>query len=919
MGDSLMLRLTLAQMRRSLGRLTAAGIAIAIGTAFVAATLLAGAVITRTSHDAVAASYADADLVVAHPDGLPAATVAAIREQDGVAAADGRLSLHVELSNGGRRSVQELTAVASDPRLDAQEVVGGRTPQRTGEVALPAPLAERLDVDLGDLVAAHAGARVVPDATVGTADSGAGDPGGGLDAGDAPGAGDAAGAGEAGDPATGPTPTWVERPEELTVVGVVDDPFGAFAGSGGAAVLTAADLARWAASESSDAEVTYRSAVLVLADDTSPAAVRAALADVAPPGSTVRTKTEQAEVMTAELTGGTDIFTTIVLGFAAVALLVAALVISNTFQVLIAQRTRTLALLRCIGADRRRLRRSVLLEAGILGVTASTAGLLLGVGIGQGALWALSRMELEVPLPTGVTLTPAVVVVPLLVGTLVTVVASLAPARAATRVPPLAALRPADAPAVTRRRDLPRLVLAAVLTLGGLALLTVAVVVGAAVPVLALGVGILGGALSFVGVVIGSVFWLPRVVSLCGRVIGRGGTSARLAAANTVRNPRRTAATSTALLIGVTLVTMMSTGAASARVTLVNELDAQFPVDVQIGGGSTAGTDGEPLVTPALVRTVEAVDGVALVTPLTQASVTMTAADGSTTSVVAFALGAADATALLRTPAMVEGLTDSTVVLSQDTAVDLGIRAGDDVTVSASGVTTSTDGASTDGAPSTDEPTGPGAAVVLTAVVTSIPGGAVVTPATLDALRVADAEVQAWVRLADDADPAQAVPAIQDALLDTPVQVTGAAVERAMFEDVIDTLLAVVVGLLAVAVVLALVGVANTLSLSVLERRRESATLRVIGLSRRQLRATLAIEGMLIAGVGAALGVVLGVLYGWAGAATVLGVVGAVTLQVPWTHIAVVLVVALVAGLLASVLPGRSAARTSPVAALAVD
>jgi putative ABC transport system permease protein len=175
------------------------------------------------------------------------------------------------------------------------------------------------------------------------------------------------------------------------------------------------------------------------------------------------------------------------------------------------------------------------------------------------------------------------------------------------------------------------------------------------------------------------------------------------------------------------------------------------------------------------------------------------------------------------------------------------------------------------------------------------------------------------VRLGPDADPAAVVPAIQDALADTPVQVVGAAVERAMYESVIDTLLAVVVGLLAVAVLIALIGVANTLSLSVIERRRESATLRVIGLSRRRLRATLAIEGVLIAGVGGALGIVLGVLYGWAGAATVLGVVGDVRLDVPWGDLAIVLAVSVTAGLLASVLPGRAAARTSPVAALAVD
>ncbi|GAA2726194.1 ABC transporter permease [Cellulomonas aerilata] len=880
-----MLRLTLAQMRRSLGRLTAAGVAIAIGTAFVAATLIAGAVITRTSLDAVSASYADADLVVTTPgEDLTEPDLAALRRVDGVRAVDGRSGLWVELTAGSRRVVTATTAVASDPRLEAQAVLDGAFPAAPGEVALPGPVAERLGVGLGDEVTAQRGAWV---------------------------------------PADAPDAEWVERPEPLTVVGLTDDPAGAFAQSGGAAVLSADDARRWTAQDAVDGEPSYDDALLVLADGTDPAGTLPAVASAvssAVPGAEVRTKDDQARAMTAELTDGTDVFTMIVLGFAAVALLVAALVISNTFQVMIAQRTRTLALLRCVGADRRQLRRSVLLEAGLLGVASSTVGVVLGVVVAQVALWALGGLALDVPLPSAVTVTPAVVLVPLLVGTLVTVLASLAPARAATRVAPLAALRPADAPAVTHRGSRPRLVLAVLLTLVGSALLALGVVAGRVVdPVAALGLGVLGGALSFVGVLVGTVFWVPRVVGSCGRLVGRSGTSARLAAANTVRNPRRTAATSTALLIGVTLVTMMSTGAASARVTLAGQLDEEFPVDVQI----TAGGGALDLVTPTLVRAVEGVDGVEQVVTVPSVPLVVGAGApahgdvGTTLSTTAWVLEPSVATGLVRTPSVVDGLADGTVVVGETLAQDLGVVSGDSLTLSVQGA---------DGSP-TGEPT------ARTVVVTAL-SGLVLTPSTAAALPLeaagasADGSAvdpaggtldEAWVRLSPDADPAVVVPAVQDELSEIAVQVVGAAVERAMYEGIIDTLLAVVVGLLAVAVVIALIGVANTLSLSVIERRRESATLRVIGLSRRRLRASLAIEGVLIAGVGGALGVLLGVLYGWAGAATVLGVVGDVHLDVPWVDLAAVLAVSLAAGLLASVLPGRSAARTSPVAALAVD
>ncbi|WP_242511627.1 ABC transporter permease [Pengzhenrongella frigida] len=878
-------------MRRSLGRLTAAGLAIVIGTAFVAATLIAGGVITRTSYDAVSASYADADLVATSEGGLTAADLATLRDTPGVEALDGRRSLRVELVSGPQRAVPEVAAVASDPRLEAQELVSGAFPTAVGEVAVPGPMAERLGVGVGDPLTAS---RQVwtPDA--------------------------------AQDPATGTDPeepagTWTNVPEELTVVGLLSDPAGAFAESGGAVLVVADDADRWAAQDATGSVVgssgdvataTFTRAVIALTDGADVGQVTAALEATAPEGTTIRTKDDEAAAKVSELTNGSDILTTIVLGFAAIALLVAALVISNTFQVLIAQRTRALALLRCVGADKRQLRRSVLQEAGLLGLASSALGLALGVGLAQVTLSVLGRMNSGVPLPPTVSITSAVVLAPLVVGTLVTVMAALAPARAATKVAPLAALRPADAPTLAHRRSLPRLVLAVLLTVVGAALLGLAVVVGQSSDAfLALGIGVLGGILSFVGVLVGAVFWVPRVVGAAGRLLATRSMAAKLAAANTVRNPRRTAATSAALLIGVTLVAMMSTGAASTRTTLDGALDDQFPVDVAISRDAPAvaadGTTSDP-VTPALVATVADVPGVIETVALRDLFVQLEFG-GATEWTDAFAIDPAAAGAVLRAPSMMAGLDDSTAVLSSGIAERLGISAGDRVTltpelVGPDGVTAAT-----------------GEPVELTAVLTDLPGGVAFTPGALARTGADLPTNQVWARLADSNDASTVVPAIEDALSETAVQIAGAAVERAMFQRIIDTLLAVVVGLLGVAVVIALIGVANTLSLSVLERRRESATLRAIGLSRRQLRAMLAIEGMLIAGVGAVIGAVLGTLYGWAGVATLVGSMGEVRLDVPWGQLGLVVLVALVAGLLASVIPGRAAARTSPVAALAVD
>jgi len=177
-----------------------------------------------------------------------------------------------------------------------------------------------------------------------------------------------------------------------------------------------------------------------------------------------------------------------------------------------------------------------------------------------------------------------------------------------------------------------------------------------------------------------------------------------------------------------------------------------------------------------------------------------------------------------------------------------------------------------------------------------------------------------WVKL-DDSVSADSVQAIQKevaaALGVQERTVSGAAIERVTFNSIIDVLLLVVTGLLGVAVVIALIGVANTLSLSVLERTRENSLLRALGLTKGQLRGMLAIEAVLVAGVAAVLGAGIGIVYGWLGAQAALGGVADVVPAVPWLQLATVFGVAVVAGLLASVIPAHRAARLSPVEGLA--
>ncbi|GAA4625453.1 ABC transporter permease [Cellulomonas oligotrophica] len=847
-----MLRLTLAQMRRSLGRLTAAAVAIVLGTAFVAATLIAGDVMTRTTYDAVTATYGDADLVVRQDSPLTQEQLDGMRAADGVVAVDPMVVGWVQLALGGRSTTERLLVVPSEPRLASLQVVEGTVPAGPDEVALPASTLERLDAALGDTI------RV--DWTVWSDD----------------------------------------EPEaqvaQVRVVGLVDDPAQAWARFGGAGLAPEASVLAWSGWSTLEEAYTTEAVVAVAPGAVEPA--RAALVAPAAPDAQVVTRDEAAAASVESLADGTNVMVSVVLAFASIALLVAALVISNTFQVLVAQRTRTLALLRCVGARRAQLRASVLLEAGLLGLAASGLGVLVGIGLTAGALVVLARVDVGVPLPTTVSVTAVAVLVPLAVGTLVTVLAALVPARAATRVAPVAALRPADAPAVGARSGRVRLVFSLLLSVGGAAGMLAAVALarlGAVDAMAPLGLGILGGAASFVGVVLGAVFWVPKVVAGVGRLVQGSSPSARIAAANTVRNPRRTAATSTALLIGVTLVVMMSTGAASARSSLAQDLDQRYPVDVLLEGLDPV-SGGTEAIDPAVLRAVAAVDGVRDLVPVRQASVTAESTDGSTWDGVVFAIDPQDARRVVGNEPVLDALSADVLVLPDDAEIS------GDVTVS--------------GRDQEWELTGAGTTLGTVRAPTSVGW---VGESAMDRLAPDATETLAFVALEAGAKAGEVQQSVQDAIGDATVSVVSPAAERAVYEQVINTMLAVVVGLLGVAVLIALVGVANTLSLSVLERRRESATLRAIGLSRRGLRWMLAVEGMLIAGVGALLGTALGLFYGWAGAATVFGTISDLTLAVPWLDLALVMVVALAAGLVASVLPGRSAARTPPVAALAVD
>jgi putative ABC transport system permease protein len=867
------LQVALAQVRVHARRFVAVGLAVVLGVAFLAATLMVDATTKASLGRSVGASYARADLVVGGAGGewVPADVaddlVGDLADVPGVDAVYALERAYTQLLTGSETSMAVLTSTAPE-QLETAVVTAGTYPSASDEVALDQDAAARLGVSPGDTVALDVGDDVLPEAA--RSDTGA----------------------------------------ALTVTGLLE-PSADPTLSGSVQVLASPSLVR---------QVTGTGAVvpnLQLAltanpgsggeRDTVASEVATVLASVTPADGAVallvRTAEEQTVADVAQLSGGADVLTGVLLAFAAVAVIVAGLVISNTFSVLVAQRTRELALLRCIGADRRQVRSSVLVEALIVGCVSATLGVLLAVGV-MAALVALARRTdfgsfavLSVPVTA--------VVAGILVGVTMTLVAALVPARAATRVAPLAALRPVDPVAVGTRSGRVRLVVG-LSTLGiGSGLLAIGASAASIRPALT------GGAVSFLGVILLAPFFVPASVAAVGRLARPLGVPGSLASMNAVRNPGRTTASTAALMVGVTLVTMMMVGAQTARTSFDSELDENFAVDLEVTGpGSAAGAGPAPTTVDG--PTLLGVDGVRTAVELTPIMLTGTDDGG----MLVYAADPAEIAQVLRAEGAV--LTDGMVLAPQTWQQS-------EVTLEGA------DGPSTLPVTATDAvffkpliTTGTAEALGGTPVdaLDRLVGDPAVTEELAGQTLASYVGPTYWLQLDDGLD-ADAVVDVQSRIVDATgveeYRVAGASIERVAYNQIIDIMLLIVTALLAVAVLIALIGVANTLSLSVLERRRENSLLRALGLTRGQLRGMLAVEAVLIAGVAALLGSGLGILYGWLGAQSALGGITSVTPSVPVGQIAAVLAVAVAAGLLASVLPARRAARLSPVAGLASD
>ena len=584
-------------------------------------------------------------------------------------------------------------------------------------------------------------------------------------------------------------------------------------------------------------------------------------------------------------------FNTFLLIFALIALFVGSFLIFNTFSIIVAQRLRELALLRAVGASRAQVTGSVLGESAVIGVVASAAGLVAGIGLAAGLKAGLSALGIDIP-ATGLVVSARTIVVSLVVGTLITVASAVLPARRAARIAPVAAMQ--DVATEDHVRSTARVVAGSVVTASGVAVLLTGLFANVGARVAFVGVG---AAATFLGVAALG----PLVARSLSRVLGAPfawrRTTGELARQNAMRNPARTSATAAALMVGVALVSLMTVVASSTKASVNAIIDSAVKADFIISSGvAPGGTSG---FSPTLVQTLERLPQVS-------------AATGIRSGVVQIA--GATRTVLATDPTHVGDLFDIGVVRGRVAAMTTG------------GIAVSTQVAAdrhlTLGSPvAVTFPTTGRHVFTVQAVYTAreLAGDYVLSLGAAEANFPQQLDFQVYVKLAPGVSAGAGRHAVESVLAAYP---TAKLLDQAQYKEQqasqINQLLNLVYGLLALAVIIALIGIANTLALSIYERTRELGLLRAVGMTRGQLRSTVRSESVIISLLGAVEGLVVGVLFGWALVAA-LGAQGITLLVVPVVQLLVVAALAGLAGVVAAVAPGRRAARLDVLRAVTTE
>ncbi|MEP6758119.1 MAG: FtsX-like permease family protein [Actinomycetota bacterium] len=619
----------------------------------------------------------------------------------------------------------------------------------------------------------------------------------------------------------------------------------------------------------------------------SPDQLATQIAAVLPSGYQAITAASAAAEQQDQVGQGLGFLRTFFLVFGFVALFVGAFIIFNTFNIVVSQRSRELALFRALGARRRQVMTSVLIESAIVGLVASIGGVLLGMLLAKALEALLSGIGLKLP-PTSLVVASRTIVVSLLLGTGITIAAAIPPARRAARVAPLEALRDSRAPSASIRR---RVIVGSVITAGGFAAIGAALFGNVSNAGIVVG---LGAALTFLGVAMLSPLFARPVAAVIGRPF-RGHIAGRLGGENANRNPRRTASTAAALMIGLGLVAFVAVFAASLKASAAATLDQVLGADFTLSSNQFA-----PF-SPQLAKDLAGKSEFSTVSVLRQAEAHAGASDTFVTGIDPATI--ADAINIDLTSGSLADLAQpNTVLVSRTEADGKGLSVGStvDMKFAATGV----------------QPL----RVVGTFETNGLLNDYAVSLATYDANVEQVLDQSVFVNVADGVSMDQAKGDL-DALLqkDYPdVQANDQAATKAQYLSSVNQLLAIVFVLLFLSVFISLFGIVNTLSLSIYERIRELGLLRAVGMSRKQVKRMVRVEAVIIAILGAVLGLVIGIVFAWAMQRALVDL-GVSKLSIPVGQLVFMLIVAALLGVFAAILPARRAAKLNMLEAISYE
>jgi putative ABC transport system permease protein len=853
-----MIRFALKSLTGRKLRTTLTALAIVLGVAMMSGAYVLTDTIEKAFDSILTDSYAGTDAVVTGKDpgfgfegesalapSIPEATLERVRGIEGVEVATGSVQdfktklLRPDgetIETGGAPSLAfGIDTAPQYQRFNPLNLVEGRWPKGSGEVVVDAGVADDEDLRLGDRIGVAALAKA----------------------------------------------------QDFEIVGIAK--YGDVSSLGGA---TFAIFDMPTAQALFDKEGELDSVQAAAAEGTTPEQLTNRIRDELGGEFTVRTGVEEAEEQSSEIGTFTTIIRYFLLSFAGIALFVGAFVIFNTLSITVAQRMREFAIVRTLGASRRQVLGSVILEALVIGLSASIVGLFAGLGLAVGLDALFRALNLDLP-KTETVFATRTIVVSLLVGTLVTLAAGLLPAVRATKVPPIAAVREgATMPRGRFARVTPyAAVVIVVLAVLALAYGTLADGLAVGDRFALLGIGVLA---LFVGVAMLSsrlVRPLTRIVGLPARRLG--GAAGQLAEGNAQRNPGRTAATAAALMIGIALVTFVSVLANGIRVSNSDAIERQIQSDLIV-----TSQDGYSEFPAAVGDAVDGAARVALVSNVRQEIAQIAGDGGNLTGLDERINDVYDLRWEQGSDALATQLGAGGAIVPNNVAEDKDLAVGDAVTVR-----------------STDNKT---REFVVRGIYEGSPfypllGTLSVSQAAFDQLHERPRNRFTLVNV--EGDPTAARSSVENALdgfPDTRLFTRSEWIEKE--DNEIQQFLLLLYVLLALSVIVSLFGMVNTLALSVFERTRELGMLRAVGMTRRQARRMIRHESVITALIGAALGLPLGIFL----AALVTNALGQYDLRfaIPLVQLLVVAIVAVIAGILAAITPARRAAKLDPLRAL---